>query len=72
MDMEQKKKKAKKFKQLTLQDRITIEINYRNGLGIREIARNTKLFINLCTPKYEEMGMARFTTNALICELNTS
>ena len=30
----------RKFKQLTLQDRIEIEIEYRNGLGIREIARN--------------------------------
>lgn len=40
--MEQKKKNVKKFKQLTLQDRITIEISYRNGLGIREIARNMK------------------------------
>ncbi len=37
--MKQKIKGVREFKQLTLQDRITIEINYRNGLGIREIAR---------------------------------
>jgi len=42
MGMKQKKQAVKKFKQLTLQDRITIEINYRNGLGIREIARKMK------------------------------
>src|SRR5438105_1321108 len=35
----QKKKKVLKFKQLTLQDRIEIEIHYRNGLSISDIAK---------------------------------
>lgn len=35
----QKTNKARNFKQLTLQDRIEIEINYRNGLSLWNIAR---------------------------------
>lgn len=38
--MRKKINKLRTFKQLTLQDRIEIEIGYRNGLGIRQIAKN--------------------------------
>ena len=38
--MKKKVTSNRRFKQLTLQDRIEIEIRYRNGNGIREIARN--------------------------------
>lgn len=37
--MKQKKKTVRNFTHLTLQDRICIEINYRNGMSIRDIAR---------------------------------
>src|SRR5207237_724980 len=38
--MKQKSNKTRTFAQLTLQDRIEIEINYRNGLSLSDIARN--------------------------------
>jgi len=38
--MKQKLNKTRRFKQLTLQDRIEIEINYRNGLSLGKIAKN--------------------------------
>ena len=40
--MKQKTKTAIKFKQLTLDDRITIGIRYRDGLNFHQIAKEKK------------------------------